>query len=107
MNTMVRAIAREQLVIGLSINRIGILLPILFILVLMSALSVVYVKEVNRQLLGHMQHLYNEERQLDIERNRLLLEQSALTTRARVQGIAQQGLTMILPPAAVVEMVEP
>lgn len=67
------------------------------VLVVLSALSVVYVKDLNRRLFIQYQAEQVRNNQFDVEWGQLLLEQSTWATQARVQAIAQQKLEMIFP----------
>lgn len=69
----------------------------LFILVLASALAVVYVKNVERQLTSELQILQKETNQLRVEWGQLLLEESTWATPPRIQKIVQEDLKMFAP----------
>lgn len=75
-------------------------------LLLISALGVVYVKDLNRRLFMTHHNLQVEARNLKIESNRLLLEQSAWSAQARVQMVAQKKLQMQIPLSANVVMIK-
>lgn len=69
----------------------------LFFTVLISALVLLYVKDLNRCLYIQEQTLYRQTELLQVEHNKLLLEQSAWAAQVRVQQIALQQLDMRIP----------
>lgn len=69
----------------------------LLVLLLVSAVSVVYVSHLNRHAFTDYQLALKERDQLDIEWGQLLLEQSALAQHARVEQIARERLAMKTP----------
>lgn len=93
---------REPLVIDFSESRV---LMLLFI-VLMSALALIYVKDLNRRLFIDVQQHQAQTEQLQIENNRLLLEQSAWSSQARVQQVAAEQLDMELPATKEIVMLK-
>lgn len=66
-------------------------------LVLMTALSLVYTKDLNRQLYSELEGLRQNYEELKIQKDRLLLEQNTWAAQARVREIAQEQLGMTLP----------
>ena len=78
----------------------------LMIAVLISAFAVVYVKDLNRRLFIQYQQLQVQHNQLYIDWGKLLLEQSAWSTQARVQRVAQQQLHMVTPTPNQVALVK-
>jgi cell division protein FtsL len=106
MNAAVRTLQQQRYIFGLIyMSKQQMTGLILLLLVLLSAMMVVYVRDGNRQLVGELQGLSHQSSRLLMERSRLLLERSALTTSARVQTIAEDELTMFMPPPDVVTMV--
>lgn len=79
----------------LSRQTLGLLL--LIMAVLASALSVVYVKALDRDLFADLQTLQQTRDDLRVEAGQLLLEQNTWAAPARVQSIAQQALNMVVP----------
>lgn len=69
----------------------------LLVLLLVSAVSVVYVSHLNRHAFTDYQLALKERDQLDIEWGQLLLEQSALAQHARVEQIVRERLAMKTP----------
>lgn len=75
----------------------GVML-ILGLVVLGTALGVVYTTHESRKLFVELQALQGVRDELNIEWGRLLLEQSTLATPTRVENIARSRLNM-KPPA--------
>ncbi|MDX9740951.1 MAG: cell division protein FtsL [Gammaproteobacteria bacterium] len=65
--------------------------------VMLSALAVVYTKHHSRQLFIEFEALKAQRDGMDIEWNRLLLEQATWATPTRVEMIARDRLQMTLP----------
>lgn len=70
------------------------------VLLLSCACLVVYVKDLNRRMLIQNQKLMQDHHHLTARWGRLLLEQSAWSTQARIQKVAQNQLAMQLPASA-------
>ena len=109
MNAAARDLVQQQsfanIGLALRLQRSTLVVATLLLLVLLSAVSVIYLKDLNRQLISELQGLQHSEHMLQVDKGRLLLEQGALTTQTRVQNIAQTQMEMIAPPADVVTMV--
>lgn len=109
MNAAARALTHGSLVtVGtrsfvLTRQMIGLLL--LIIAVLASALSVVYVAAQDRQLFSDLQTLQQTRDDLRVQAGQLLLEQNTLAAPERVQAIAQQQVSMIVPSGKDVETI--
>lgn len=101
MNAAARALAQGNVFKGeyrqMPITRELIGLIFLIVLVLSSALAVVYLKNSERNYFSDLQAQRNEASRLEVEWGQLLLEQSTWATPSRVQAIAQEKLGMILP----------
>lgn len=69
----------------------------LLFLVLISALSVVYVINMHRVTCSQMQMEDQRAHHLQLQWGQLLLEQASLATPARVESLATNKLHMILP----------
>jgi cell division protein FtsL len=72
-------------------------LAALWVLLLGSALAVVWTKHQARSLFIELQGLTAERDALDIEWGQLKLEQSAWATHGRVEQTARVGLQMVIP----------
>ena len=101
MNAAAKALAQNSFVVrqGRSIvitpQIIGLLM--LIVAVLASALSVVYIKDLDRQLFSQLQMLDQARDGLRVEWGQLLLEQNTWAAPARVQALAQNQLGMVFP----------
>ena len=79
-----------------------VLLPItafLLLLVMGSAIAVIYSKHHSRKLFVELQHVRKQIDELNIEWGRLQLEQSAWSAHGRIESIARKRLGMKLPDA--------
>jgi len=72
-----------------------------------SALSVVYVKHQNRKAIAELAALRTERDVLEVEWDRLLLEQSAWATPPRIEQLARDQLGMVLPEPERILVVRP
>lgn len=70
------------------------LLPLLSVLVLVSALAVVFAKHQNRKLYADLAALQKQRDSMEVEWGRLQLEQSTWATHGRIEKIARQRLRM-------------
>ncbi len=70
------------------------LLPLMTVLVLVSALGVVFTKHQNRKLYAELAALYKQRDTMEVEWGRLQLEQSTWATHGRIEKIARQQLNM-------------
>lgn len=109
MNAVVRAVASDNtfaqgVLININLPELKIL--VLVFLLLVSALGVVYVKDINRRLFITQHKLQVQSEQLQSENNKLLLEQSAWAAQARVQRVAQRQLQMQIPPSGDVVVIK-
>lgn len=98
----------DQKSISLLLNHAGngvLLLSVL--LVLGSALTVVYTKYLNRNLHIQLQQLQEFRDQLHVEWTQLLLEQGTLGADVRVEKIAQKQLGMIFPTQNEITVIKP
>lgn len=109
MNAIVRALTEGAMVqtqgFTFFMTRQTLFIIFLLFLVMSSALSIVYVRDLNRRLFIDIQTLQNNRDALHTEWGKLLLEQSTWATQARVQGIAQQQLEMDVPTPHAIVMV--
>jgi len=75
------------------------LMAILFVLVMGSAVGVVYSKHQTRKIFINLQKVYKKIDELDVEWGQLQLEQSAWSSHGRIEKIARKKLHMTLPAA--------
>ena len=85
----------------------SLLLLVLFIAVLVSALSVSYSAHVHRQLLNGLFAELSERDKMQAEWGRLILEQSTWTAHSRIERLAVAQLHMRIPEPAEVQLVKP
>lgn len=78
---------------------------LLWLLVLISAISVIYVSHKNRLLFSEYQAYIDLRDDMEVEWGQLLLEQSALASHARVEQLATNKLNMLVPDASEIVMV--
>ena len=83
------------------------LLSVLAAAVLVSALAAVYAKHHSRQLFVELETLKSERDDLNIEWNKLMLEQATWATPTRIEMIARERLQMMVPPSDKVVMTKP
>jgi cell division protein FtsL len=88
-----------------SRSRIWIL-GVLSIAVIVSALAVVHAKYLTRVNFGELQDLRAQRDAIDVEWNRLRLEEAALSTHARVERKARNELGMFAPRVSDVLLIE-
>lgn len=74
-------------------------LLVLLVMVITSALSVIYSRHESRKLFVELQQLNKQVDELNIEWGRLQLEQSAWSAHGRIERIAASKLNMKLPDA--------
>lgn len=77
------------------------------LLVMSSAIAVVYTKHINRSLHIQLQQLQKTRDNLHIEWSKLLLEQGTLGSDLRVEKIASDELNMFVPKAEEMMVVRP
>ncbi|MCW8854473.1 MAG: cell division protein FtsL [Gammaproteobacteria bacterium] len=71
----------------------------LLLMVMGSAIGVVYTKHESRKLFVELQQLNREIDELNIDWGRLQLEQSAWSSHGRIEKMARKRLNMELPAA--------
>jgi len=72
-------------------------LSLLVVLVMTSAISVVYSKHTNRKLFIELQQLNKNIDDLNIEWGKLQLEEGTWSDHGRIEKIARTKLNMLLP----------
>jgi cell division protein FtsL len=92
----------------MSARRLAALaLPLLWAATLASAAGAIYCKHRSRTLFVELEALNSRRDQLQIEWGQLQLEQSAWSTHAFVERVANSRLEMSIPPASAVRIVKP
>lgn len=109
MNTATRVYGRNFAVqraksFQFSLKSLGVCALVLGLL--MSALGVVYAKDLNRRLFIEYQNVQQESQNYQVEWNKLLLEQGAWSTQSRIQTLAQNSLNMVVPSSKNIVYVE-
>ena len=84
-----------------------LLVAALWVMVLASALGVVYGKQEARNRFSELQKLTTTRDDLDIEWGQLQLEQSTWATNGRVESVARDDLHMVIPQATDLRIVRP
>ena len=108
MNTTARVLTQDISVdhsqsLSISIPFRYIFIAILLFAVMLSAVAIVYVTDLNRHQFSDLQDLQLAKNDLNTQYGQLLLEQNTWAAPARVQQIAEQHLNMYLPePQSVV-----
>ena len=82
-------------------------LVVLTVLVLVTAIGVVYAKYASRKHFVELQGLLAERDQIEVEWGRLQLEQSTWATNVRVDSTARKKLRMHIPAADEVVVIRP
>lgn len=78
----------------------NVIAMILWLCVIASALSIVYVRNLERQYTNQLDQSTYQTQQLDIEHSQLLLEKSMWSAPGRVRNLAQHQLQMGLSKQA-------
>ncbi len=81
-------------------QRVLVVLTILFSLVLASAIVLVYGKHQSRKLFVELQQLKHQVDALNTEWSQLQLEQSAWSGHGRIERVARNKLSMVMPESA-------
>jgi cell division protein FtsL len=101
MNAAAREINQTNLFKGnlteLRLSKSLCLQIILLLMVLVSAVAVVYVTNLHRLTFSQLEVVEQQKNELDMQWGQLLLEQASLVTPSRVQELAAEKLKMVLP----------
>ncbi len=82
-------------------------LVILAVLVIFSALTVVFSAYKHRQFFNEYQQLADQRDELQVQWGQLLLEQSALAAHSRIEKVVTQRLGMFVPEPSEIVVVKP
>lgn len=74
-----------------------LMIAFLLATVLLSAFSLVYVRDTQHELISDIQGLNMVHDSMLSQRSQLLLEQAALRTQTRIQTLASEKLGMVFP----------
>ncbi|MDD1792000.1 cell division protein FtsL [Enterovibrio makurazakiensis] len=80
-----------------DLTTVGKVPLVLLVLVLLSALSVVYVTQKTRTEIAHQDRLLMERERLEVEWRNQILEEHALSEHSRVESMARNDQDMIRP----------
>jgi cell division protein FtsL len=83
--------------VNMHLSKRVCLQTVLVILMLISALAVVYVTNLHRITYSKLELAEERKHQLQLQWGQLLLEQASLATPARVEELATEKLHMVLP----------
>jgi len=102
MNTAIRVLTAGYVTPNFPTIRLTLNLSvwILSVFLLVSALGVVYVKDLQRRLFIQYQTLQQTRQDAVLTRTKLLLEQSTWSAEARIQQMARRSLSMVIPKTA-------
>ena len=92
---------------SVSKKSVGWLMPVVWFSVVCSALSVVYVSHLCRQLYNELSGLEQEANTLQVEWGRYLLEQSSWASLSRIEQLAKNRLEMRAPTTEEIVVVQP
>lgn len=109
MNTATRVYGKSYLQKKTTYFRLSLtsfFVGVLVLGLLISAFGVIYAKDLNRRLFIQYEDLQQQEQYYQVEWSKLLLEQGAWSTQARIQRLAQQQLNMVIPSTRNVVFVE-
>jgi len=85
--------------------RLMLLLPVLVVLALVSAISVVWARHENRVLFVQLTQLQARRDALNVEFGRLELEKATWADPSRIESIARKQMGMVNPPAADIRLI--
>lgn len=101
MNAAAKAIHQSNLFSGhlleMHISAVFSCIIFLVVMILCSALGVIYTTNEYRSRFSHLQQLEHKNLQLQLQGGQLLLEQASLATPARVEQLAVSQLQMHVP----------
>ena len=85
----------------------AMLVPVLLLVVVITAISAAYARHQSRKLFVELQSLESQRDAMNVEWGQLQLEQSTHTTHGKVEEGARQRLDMIIPAAGQVVILRP
>lgn len=110
MNAIVRALPANRFATVMNSRRQFaqqiLQLILLWLVIFMTAFTVVYMKDVYRRTFIDYQTRQEEQNQLYTDWGKLMLEESTWSTQARIQKIAASRLAMQVPPPKSVILVD-
>lgn len=101
MNAAARLLTHSHIsrtwVVSVIVDNLEFSRILLIVALLMSALSMIYVTNVNRDLNADIQQTLIERNQLHVEWGQLLLQKTTWTRQLRIEQVAEEKLNMIAP----------
>lgn len=88
-------------------QRLFLVMALVFLLVLSSAITLVYSKHQSRKLFVELQELKHQVNELNTEWGQLQLEQSTWSGHGRIEQVARERLSMVMPNAEEVVFIKP
>ena len=88
-------------------QRLFLIAMLVFMAVLSSAILLVYSKHQSRKLFVELQGLKHQVDELNTEWGQLQLEQSAWSGHGRIEQVARERLSMVMPSAEEVVFINP
>ena len=85
----------------------ALMLGTVWVAVLASGIGAVYCRYRARELFIHLEQLSRQRDNLDIQWGQLQLEESAWSTHALIESVAQNKLRMKMPPTQKIVVVRP
>lgn len=110
MNAAVKAVSVNDFSMGrmsrLMVSKNSLVLMVLLFLAMASAVAVIYFRGLARELTSQYESLQQENQELTLKHGQLMLEDTAWSTQARIQALAQSELNMTLPEEKGIVMVQ-
>ncbi|MDH5387340.1 MAG: cell division protein FtsL [Gammaproteobacteria bacterium] len=88
-------------------QRLFVIVTLVFMAVLSSAILLVYSKHQSRKLFVELQGLKHQVDEANTEWGQLQLEQSAWSGHGRIEQVARERLSMVMPSADKVVFINP
>ncbi|MDT8451501.1 MAG: cell division protein FtsL [Gammaproteobacteria bacterium] len=88
-------------------QRLFLAMALVFLMVLSSAITLVYSKHQSRKLFVELQELKHQVNELNTEWGQLQLEQSTWSGHGRIEQVARERLSMVMPNAEEVVFIKP
>jgi cell division protein FtsL len=88
-------------------QRLFLVMVLVFLMELSSAITLVYSKHQSRKLFVELQELKHQVNELNTEWGQLQLEQSTWSGHGRIEQVARERLSMVMPNAEEVVFIKP
>lgn len=92
-----QGVLSRHLVLTHLLSKKQIAMMVVALSVLLSALSVIYVTHLTREMHAAYQHSLVEQDRLHVQHGQLLLERSTWMMQAHIQQVAESKLDMMVP----------